>query len=88
MKNVEISDDRSLHGLTIVSSVDLLVGVARSSGDVRVVSLSFLVDLLLLFPAVEEDLEDEEGAGDDKEDEGDNVDDEDQLNEVFAILVC
>ena len=77
----------SLHGLTI-ASVDLLVGVAWSSRDVRVVSLSFLVDLLLLFPAVEENLEDEEGAGDNEEDYGHHVNDKEHVDPVFAILVA
>ncbi len=78
---------RSVHGLSIILLlVNLLVGLAASGRGVRVVALAFLVNLLLLFPAVEENLEDKEGAWDDKEENDDDEDDEDHVEEAGAVI--
>ncbi|MCP4294495.1 MAG: hypothetical protein GY786_02685, partial [Proteobacteria bacterium] len=78
---------RSVHGLSIILLlVNLLVGLAASGRGVRVVALTFLVNLLLLFPAVEENLEDKEGAWDDKEENDDDEDDEDHVEEAGAVI--
>ncbi len=65
---------------------DLLVGLAASGSDMRVVTLTVLVNLLLLFPAVVENLEDEEGAWDNQEEDDDDSNDKEHVEEAGAVI--
>ena len=49
-------------------------------------ALTFLVNLLLLFPAVVEDLEDKEGAWDNKKENDNDEDDEEHVEEAGAVI--